>query len=346
MTASVALYLLLLLAGSFSPNSAAQAQQPAANATHDSAGAAAAAAPQASPLPPGALADPRAFADRILASDNTGKLNAADAAQLLVDIRELAASLASGAARARWEAARGRRQLRIERVRRCAAGEAEHCGWQIDSEGKAKRRQVDQETEFDDRPLPLIPSPEQPSQEEGILVVAGGTAQLSNAFILLQGLRHIGCSLPMEIVYYGAGEFDGYTIALILDFDEESRRTWPGATSDAAAGGDGACAAAPGGAGGAPAPAGDRQCGAGGAAGGVTNRRRRPQPPTSEPWVRFIDGQDYHTHHLAASLAPHRAPPGGRIKGFVTKVHALCFVTTFERVLMLDADNLAVQVGG
>jgi hypothetical protein len=44
----------------------------------------------------------------------------------------------------------------------------------------------------------------------GILIVAGGSHQLRNAYILIKTLLHpgINCTLPIEVVYYGYHEFD------------------------------------------------------------------------------------------------------------------------------------------
>lgn len=56
----------------------------------------------------------------------------------------------------------------------------------------------------------------QPSR--GILIVAGGSHQLKNAYILLKLLAHpdIACKLPVEIVYYGPHEYDAPTAATII----------------------------------------------------------------------------------------------------------------------------------
>lgn len=141
---------------------------------------------------------------------------------------------------------------------------------------------------------------------EGVLVVAGGVHGLSNAYVLLRALRRVGCRLPVEVVYYGEHEYHAATAQLILGLDSES-----GGGSDE----DSASAAA------------------GGASEGQQQQRRAPA-------VRLIDGLAYHRQFLEP-LAPHRplVPTG-----FATKVHALAFVTAFERVLLLDADNMAVQV--
>jgi hypothetical protein len=51
-----------------------------------------------------------------------------------------------------------------------------------------------------------------------VLVVAGGAAQLRNAYILLRLLRHprIACSLPAELVHYGPQELDAAAVEALL----------------------------------------------------------------------------------------------------------------------------------
>lgn len=60
---------------------------------------------------------------------------------------------------------------------------------------------------------------EQQQPSCGILVVAGGTHQLRNALILLKLLSHpnISCTLPVEVVYYGAHEFDAGVAAAMAE---------------------------------------------------------------------------------------------------------------------------------
>lgn len=51
---------------------------------------------------------------------------------------------------------------------------------------------------------------QQQGLRRGILIVAGGSHQLRNAYILIKTLLHpdINCTLPIEVVYYGPYEFD------------------------------------------------------------------------------------------------------------------------------------------
>jgi hypothetical protein len=58
---------------------------------------------------------------------------------------------------------------------------------------------------------------QQGAASRGVLIVAGGRHQFLNAYILLQLLRHptINCSLPAELIYYGAGEYDAATAKLL-----------------------------------------------------------------------------------------------------------------------------------
>jgi len=241
------------------------------------------AAANAPPLHADAASDAHAFAARTLAADTSGKLDTRQAAQLLLDAQELGASLRGGAARDRWLALQRRRRERLERAQEPCGG-----GGSADDDDDAGKQCDWQQTDHDSG------MQQQPSSSQGILVVAGGVHGLSNAYVLIRALRHVGCALPVEVVHYGQPEYHAPTARLIQGLDGSA-----------------------GGAGRSSSTSGD---------------------------VRLIDGLEYHSTHLAASLAPHRPPPGGQITGFSTKVHALCFVTSFEWVLLLDADNLAVQV--
>lgn len=278
------------------------------------------AVPDAPPLHEDSSVDPTAFAERIVRdADAGGKLNVKQASQLLVAARELGESLVSGAVRDRWQQLQRRRKQRLELRRQCEQPQRK-------GQGDCK---------------PKGAAPPGPSSEEGILVVAGGMFGFSNAYILIRALRHIGCNLPVEVVYYGPQEYHAPTARLLLDLDgspgdgdiatgdtsDDDDYGWPDEDDESPGGqeGRGTCSA-------------DESAGGGGqdcdAAAAETIRR---------PTVRLIDGLAFHEEHLTP-LLPHREPPGG-IKGFATKVHALCFVTSFEKVLLLDSDNLAVQVG-
>ncbi|KAI8471635.1 MAG: mannosyltransferase putative-domain-containing protein [Monoraphidium minutum] len=51
----------------------------------------------------------------------------------------------------------------------------------------------------------------------GVLIVAGGAANLANAAVALRVLRrHLNCTLPVEVVYFGPAERDAAAAALIL----------------------------------------------------------------------------------------------------------------------------------
>ncbi|KAI8471210.1 MAG: mannosyltransferase putative-domain-containing protein [Monoraphidium minutum] len=276
-----------------------------------------------------AAADPRAFAEAVLRQhDSGGKLSATAAAQLLSDVRDLGESLASGAARARWRALQRRRRQRLERGARCAAaggGAAarRECAARLAREAAAAAA-------ASGRANSAAPPPEPLSAPRGVLIVAGGPHGLFNAYVLLRSLRRAGCALPVEVVYYGNAEFHAPAAALLLGLDGAEAEGGGGGgdgevdgwdDDDGSGGGDaaaGQCAASEGGGG---------ACSAGAA--------RAPRR------VRLVDGLAYHEARLAP-LRPHRPLPGG-LRGFAAKVHALCFVTSFERVLLLDADNTALQ---
>ncbi|KIZ06002.1 hypothetical protein MNEG_1958 [Monoraphidium neglectum] len=236
-----------------------------------------------------------------------GRISLNAAVQLLADARALGESLHNGAPRARWAALQRRRAARLERDAPCDAASA-----------PAQRRFCSAARRVD-AAAPTQP----PSNHQGVLVVAGGAHGLSNAYILIRALRHIGCRLPVEVVYYGDHEYHAPIAQLISVLDGAEAVAAP----DGGARGDDAAAAGARG-----------QCSAAEAAAGCKAEDAAAAP---RPRVRLVDGLAFHEQHLRP-LAPHREMPGG-IRGFGAKVHALCFVTSFEQVLMLDADNLAVQ---
>jgi hypothetical protein len=284
--------------------------------TEPSAGAAQyEAVPGAPPLHADTAADAEAFVARVLESDTTGKIEAAAAEALLANALALGESLVDGAARARWRTLQARRRWRLRRARARAGAPGHDCG----ASGRGSNAPPDPEDEKEEQPQ----QEQQPlaSQARGVLVVAGGTDGFANADILIRALRHVGCRLPVEVVYYGAGEYDPGNAELLLGLDGLAP---PG---DASGGVEGARAG------------GRRRCGNaqdsdGGGGGGGGEQ---------EGTVRLVDGTAYHRRHLG-KLAPHRRGRGGHVEGFSTKVHALAFVTSFEQALLLDADNLAVQV--
>lgn len=59
---------------------------------------------------------------------------------------------------------------------------------------------------------------QQRKPSQGILIVAGGRDQFKNAYVLLKLLAHpdIACKLPVEVVHYGANEYDAPTAATII----------------------------------------------------------------------------------------------------------------------------------
>jgi hypothetical protein len=118
----------------------------------------------------------------VLSSIASGAFTADAAISLLQEAAELRESLLHGAAARRWAQLKGRSA-------KARAG----TGQQADMQQQQQQQQQQEDT---------------PSQ--GILIVAGGRHQFLNAYILLQLLRHptINCTLPVELVYYGAHEFD------------------------------------------------------------------------------------------------------------------------------------------
>jgi hypothetical protein len=59
---------------------------------------------------------------------------------------------------------------------------------------------------------------QQRKPSQGILIVAGGRDQFKNAYVLLKLLAHpdIACKLPVEVVHYGAVEYDAPTAATTI----------------------------------------------------------------------------------------------------------------------------------
>jgi hypothetical protein len=108
----------------------------------------------------------------VLAAVDTGTIKGSSALSLLQDLSSLRQSFESGAAAARWQ------------HKQAAAATAA---------AAASSKQQQQQ-----RP------------NRGILIVAGGSHQSRNAYILIKTLTHpdINCTLPIEIVYYGPYEFD------------------------------------------------------------------------------------------------------------------------------------------
>ncbi|KAF6260025.1 mannosyltransferase putative-domain-containing protein [Scenedesmus sp. NREL 46B-D3] len=58
------------------------------------------------------------------------------------------------------------------------------------------------------------------------------------------------------------------------------------------------------------------------------------------PRIALIDGLEVQEQHIGR-LKPH--PEHVKLTSWVAKVHALCWVTSFQQVLLLDSDNLPVQ---
>jgi hypothetical protein len=56
--------------------------------------------------------------------------------------------------------------------------------------------------------------------------------------------------------------------------------------------------------------------------------------------ITLIDGLEVQGQHIG-TLQPH--PTDTKLTSWVAKVHALCWVTSFQQVLLLDSDNLPVQ---
>jgi len=53
----------------------------------------------------------------------------------------------------------------------------------------------------------------------GIVVCAGGVEYLTCAWVLVRMLRHLGCSLPIEVWYLGESEGDPTWIELVERYD-------------------------------------------------------------------------------------------------------------------------------
>jgi len=128
-----------------------------------------------------------------------GTISLTDAVDLLEQIAALRTSLQSGAAAARWQALKQTlpEQHEQQQQQQQQGPDAPSSG-PHDADSAANSQQS---------------SPRTPSR--GILVVAGGSHQLRNAFILLRLLSHpdIACTLPVELVYYGPQEYDAAAAA-------------------------------------------------------------------------------------------------------------------------------------
>jgi hypothetical protein len=70
----------------------------------------------------------------------------------------------------------------------------------------------------------------------------------------------------------------------------------------------------------------------------ITEFAGRQATATGAP-ITLIDGKAVHQQHLAP-LYPHQEV---KLTGWVAKIHAICWVTTFQQVLYLDSDNLPLQ---
>lgn len=153
----------------------------------------------------------------IMTAVQAGVIDAAGALQLVEDVAALRQSLASGAAAESWQqhkppAAAPRREA-CQQNTGAQAGKpgAEH----IDDPGACAAATKGTNPAGGAATAAQGQSKHIPSR--GILIVAGGRHQFRNAFILLQLLRHrsIGCTLPVELVYYGALELDAAVAAAL-----------------------------------------------------------------------------------------------------------------------------------
>eukprot|EP00775_Hariotina_reticulata_P003263 gene3263-3541_t len=82
---------------------------------------------------------------------------------------------------------------------------------------RAKMPQQDQQGLH--QQLVLQASAQKPSR--GILIVAGTRHQLANALVTIMVLRQsLNCSLPVEIVYYGAAEYDDLMAQILHRYNE------------------------------------------------------------------------------------------------------------------------------
>src|SRR5690242_20180037 len=60
----------------------------------------------------------------------------------------------------------------------------------------------------------------------GIVVCGGGTTYFTNAWIALSLLRHVGCTLPVQLWYLGPGELDSYMEELVAPLGVECIDAW------------------------------------------------------------------------------------------------------------------------
>lgn len=61
--------------------------------------------------------------------------------------------------------------------------------------------------------------PPQSIEGRGIVICAGGERYLTNAWVCINMLRHVGCKLPIQIWYLGAEEMPDHWIPLLRDID-------------------------------------------------------------------------------------------------------------------------------
>ncbi|GBF89872.1 hypothetical protein Rsub_02576 [Raphidocelis subcapitata] len=270
------------------------------------------------PLQADAAADPLAFARRVLQrADATAKLDAQQAAALLQNVLRLGDSLSGGAAAERWRALQARRAARLRDLAAAGAGgQRQECAWQPEREHqqhqqqqKKDQQQRQQDQQQQNQECASV-APEDKPLPPAASAAAAGAGAADGVLVVAGGANGLSNAYVLARALRAVG------CALPVEVVYYGAREHHAGSAELLRSLDGAPVA----------PA-----GAGAAAGAAA--------PTVAARLRLVDG----AAAAPARPEPHRAPLGGGVQGFAAKVHALTFVTSFDRVLMLDADNTPVQ---